>query len=66
MARCVYCGYCEEVCPKEAIVMSSEYEGLAKRNRNNLLYSKEQLLRTEKSVKDRIEYIRGIYSKCNY
>jgi NADH-quinone oxidoreductase subunit I len=66
MAKCVYCGYCEEVCPKEAIVMSAEYEGLAKRNRNNLLYSKEQLLRTEKSVKDRIEYIRGIYSKCNY
>jgi len=24
------------------------------------------LLRSEKSVKDRIEYIRGIYSKCNY
>jgi len=66
MARCVYCGYCEEVCPKEAIVMSAEYEGLAKRDRNNLRYSKEMLLRSEKSVKDRIEYIRGIYSKCNY
>jgi NADH-quinone oxidoreductase subunit I len=66
MTRCVYCGYCEEVCPKEAIVMSAEYEGLAKRNRNNMRYSKEKLLRPEKSVKDRIEYIRGIYSKCNY
>jgi NADH-quinone oxidoreductase subunit I len=66
MSRCVYCGYCEEVCPKEAIVMSSEYQGLAVRNRSNLRYSKEQLLRSEESVKDRIEYIRGIYSKCNY
>jgi NADH-quinone oxidoreductase subunit I len=66
MSRCVFCGYCEEVCPKEAIVMSDEYQGLAKRNRNNMLYSKEMLLRSEESVKNRIEYIRGIYAKCNY
>jgi NADH-quinone oxidoreductase subunit I len=66
MSRCVYCGFCEEVCPKEAIVMSAEYEGLAKRDRNSLHYTKEMLLRPEKSVKDRLEYIRGIYSKCNY
>lgn len=66
MSRCVYCGYCEEVCPKEAIVMSSEYEGLAERDRSRMLYSKEALLRSEESVKGRIEYIRRIYSKCNY
>lgn len=66
MSRCVYCGYCEEVCPKEAIVMSSEYQGLAERDRSNLRYHKEKLLRSEDSVKERIEYIRRIYSKCNY
>jgi NADH-quinone oxidoreductase subunit I len=66
MSRCVYCGYCEEVCPKEAIVMSSEYQGLAERDRSNMRYPKEKLLRSEESVKDRIEYIRRIYSKCNY
>jgi NADH-quinone oxidoreductase subunit I len=66
MARCVFCGYCEEVCPKEAIVMSAEYEGLARRNRQNLRFTKDKLLKPEKSVKDRIEYIRGIYAKCNY
>lgn len=66
MARCVFCGYCEEVCPKEAIVMSSEYEGLARRNRSNLCFTKDKLLRPEKAVQDRIEYIRGIYAKCNY
>lgn len=66
MARCVYCGYCEEVCPKEAIVMSAEYEGLAERERSNLRYPKEKLLRSEESVKGRIDYIRRIYSKCNY
>lgn len=66
MARCVFCGYCEEVCPKEAIVMSSEYQGLAHRNRNDLRYTKESLLRPEESVKDRIDFVRRIYSKCNY
>lgn len=66
MSRCVYCGYCEEVCPKEAIVMSSEYQGLAERDRSNLKYPKEKLLRSEESVKGRLEYIRRIYSKCNY
>ena len=66
MSRCVYCGYCEEVCPKEAVVMSPEYQGLADTTRSNMQYPKEQLLRSEESVKGRIEYIRRIYSKCNY
>jgi NADH-quinone oxidoreductase subunit I len=64
--RCVYCGLCEEVCPKEAVVMSSEYEGLAETDRRNFCYTKEQLLRSEESVKGRLQYIRRIYSKCNY
>ncbi|MEW6665868.1 MAG: NADH-quinone oxidoreductase subunit I [Thermodesulfobacteriota bacterium] len=66
LSRCVYCGYCEEVCPKEAIVMSSEYQGLADRDRSNMRCSKEKLLRSEESVKGRLEYIRRIYSKCSY
>lgn len=66
MTRCVYCGYCEEVCPKEAIVMSKEYENMAAYNRDEMIYTKESLLRPEKDVRERLEYVRRIYSKCNY
>ncbi len=67
LSRCVYCGFCEEVCPKEAIVMSDEYEGLAERDRNKMIYPKEKLLVSEKKVKNRIEYVRKIYAKIpNY
>lgn len=66
MGRCVYCGYCEEVCPKEAIVMSDEYQGLAQRDRTQLRFEKEQLLRPEGKVKTRLYYVRRIYSKWNY
>jgi len=46
--------------------MSDEYKGLAQRDRSLMIYSKEQLLRSEESVKGRLEYIRRIYAKCNY
>lgn len=65
MSRCIFCGFCEEVCPKEAIVMSKEYESLATYNRENMIYNKEMLLRPEKELKARIDYVRRIYSKCN-
>lgn len=65
LSRCVYCGFCEEVCPKEAIVMSNEYEFLAEYDRKNMIYKKEALLRPEKELKGRLDYIRRIYSKCN-
>ena len=25
MLRCIYCGYCQEVCPEEAIFLQEEY-----------------------------------------
>jgi len=41
--RCVYCGYCEEVCPVNAIVLTEVYE-YGSYTRPSLYFSKEQLL----------------------
>jgi NADH-quinone oxidoreductase subunit I len=41
--RCVYCGYCEEVCPVNAVVLTEVFEyGTA--DRPSLYFTKEQLL----------------------
>lgn len=41
--RCVYCGYCEEVCPVNAIVLTEVYE-YGSYNRPSLYFTREQLL----------------------
>ena len=41
--RCVYCGYCEEVCPVNAIVLTEVYE-YSRFERPSLYFTKEQLL----------------------
>jgi NADH-quinone oxidoreductase subunit I len=43
MFRCIFCGYCEEVCPEEAIFLRQDYE-LATENANDRVYNKEKLL----------------------
>jgi NADH-quinone oxidoreductase subunit I len=43
LARCVYCGFCEEVCPRAAIVMTSVYE-LASYDKRDFLLTKEKLV----------------------
>lgn len=55
LTRCIFCGYCVEVCPKEAIEMSSAYE-ISEYSRKALYLDKEALLqpahpRYEKKVK---------------
>ena len=42
-ARCIFCGLCIEACPTRALTMSTEYE-LARDNRKDLIFTKEQLL----------------------
>ncbi len=43
MGLCIFCGYCQEVCPVEAIWLKDEYE-LADYDRTRLIFTKEELL----------------------
>lgn len=40
---CIFCGYCQEVCPCEAIWLKHKYE-MADFDRTNLIFDKEKLL----------------------
>ena len=42
-SRCIFCGYCVEACPTDAITHGHGFE-LAPSNINELIYRKEQLL----------------------
>ena len=44
---CIFCGYCEEACPVDAIKLGPEYE-LADTDRQALVYTKDMLLSPEK------------------
>ena len=41
--RCIFCGLCIEACPTRSLTMSNDFE-LADDNRQDLIYTKEQLM----------------------
>jgi NADH-quinone oxidoreductase subunit I len=43
MLRCIFCGFCEDACPTEAIVLGDQYE-ISFTDRNSSIYTKEMLL----------------------
>ena len=43
MLRCIYCGFCEDACPTEAIVLGDNYE-LTFTDRRNAIYTKDMLI----------------------
>ena len=44
MLRCIFCGLCEEACPKQAIYLTNEEIAPADMNRENFIYGKNLLV----------------------
>jgi NADH-quinone oxidoreductase subunit I len=57
MLRCIFCGFCEEACPEEAIIMSDEYE-LVFTNTEDAIYGKDRLLMSTERLRPRLEFLR--------
>ena len=43
MLRCIFCGYCEDACPTEAIILGDNYE-LSFTTRGEAIYTKDMLI----------------------
>ena len=43
MLRCIFCGFCQEVCPEEAIYLLNDFS-LTGGSRDEMIYDKEKLL----------------------
>ena len=54
MLRCIFCGFCQEVCPEEAIFLMNDYS-LTGTSRQEMIYDKDKLLALGGVHQDRIQ-----------
>jgi NADH-quinone oxidoreductase subunit I len=62
MSRCMFCGFCEEACPEEAIVMSSRM-AIATTEWRGSLWHKRDLLVPEAELATRLGHLRRSYDR---
>ncbi len=48
LGKCVYCGYCVEACPEDAIRMDTQIMNIASYTREGMWYDMDRLLNPEK------------------
>ncbi len=56
LLRCIYCGYCEEACPEDAVILREHYE-LANYDRDCYIADKEELLTYPEPNQFRVNYL---------
>jgi NADH-quinone oxidoreductase subunit I len=58
MLRCIFCGLCEEACPKEAVFLQNDKTVPPRFERDVFIYGKDRLLEPLKSAnsKENIKY----------
>ena len=61
MVRLIFCGYSEEACPVQAIVLGPEYE-IADDSREKFIYTKDMLL--EPDPREVAEEVNGTGSEA--
>ena len=62
MTKCIYCGFCQEACPVDAIVEGPNFE-FATETREELFYDKEKLLQMETGGREKLLVILALDAK---
>ena len=62
MLRCIFCGMCEEACPKSAIYLTDNLVDV-ENNREDFIYGKDKLLESKENPYDITERLKKSYKE---